>query len=148
MKKFEDSKALAKSLIAAAKGSGTRVEALVQPSDLARLEEKIFLQFTTLGVKTFDVVRKALTRESRLVRFDGRDIRVKVATLPDGTRRAKPEFDDLRRVAEETSRPLAEIRSEVMTALNDTESAPVTLSWKKLASSAMLPLSIFSVTQM
>ena len=106
---------------------GTRVEALVQTSDLARLEEKIFLQFTTLGVKTFDVVRNALERESRLVRFDGRDIRVKVATLPDGTRRAKPEFDDLRRVAEETARPLAEVRSEVMNALNEadlTSSAP------------------------
>jgi len=100
---------------------GTRVEALVQTSDLARLEEKIFTQFTTLGVKTFDVVRNALERESRLVRFDGRDIRVKVATLPDGTRRAKPEFDDLRRVAEETSRPLAEIRSEVMSALNEAD---------------------------
>ena len=98
---------------------GTRVEALVQTSDLARLEETIFLQFTTLGVKTFDVVRNALVRESRLVRFDGRDIRVKVATLPDGTQRAKPEFDDLRRVAEETSRPVSEIRSEVMTALNE-----------------------------
>jgi pyridinium-3,5-bisthiocarboxylic acid mononucleotide nickel chelatase len=100
---------------------GTRVEALVQTSDLARIEEKIFLQFTTLGVKTFDVVRNALVRESRLVRFDGRDIRVKVATLPDGTQRAKPEFDDLRRVAEETSRPLSEIRSEVMSALNDAD---------------------------
>ena len=98
---------------------GTRVEALVQTSDLPRLEEKIFVHFTTLGVKTFDVVRNALVRESRLVRFDGRDIRVKVATLPDGTRRAKPEFDDLRRVAEETARPLSEIRSEVMTVLNE-----------------------------
>jgi uncharacterized protein (TIGR00299 family) protein len=101
---------------------GTRVEALVQTSDLARLEEKIFLQFTTLGVKTFDVVRNALERESHLVRFDGRDIRVKVATLPDGTQRAKPEFDDLRRVAEETSRPLAEVRSEVMSAFNKIDS--------------------------
>ncbi len=103
---------------------GTRVEALVQTSDLARLEEKIFLQFTTLGVKTFDVVRNALVRESRLVRFDGRDIRVKVATLPDGTQRAKPEFDDLKRVAEETARPLSEIRSEVMSAFNEGEFAP------------------------
>ncbi|HEY1952930.1 MAG TPA: nickel insertion protein, partial [Gemmatimonadaceae bacterium] len=100
---------------------GTRVEALVQTSDLARIEAKIFLQFTTLGVKTFDVVRNALERESRLVRYDGRDIRVKVATLPDGTRRAKPEFDDLRRVAEETSRPLADVRTEVMKALDGLE---------------------------
>ena len=97
---------------------GTRVEALVQSSDLARIEGRIFQQFTTLGVKTFDVVRNALERESTLVRFDGRDIRVKVATLPDGTRRAKPEFDDLRRVAEETARPVADVRSAVMKALN------------------------------
>jgi len=90
-----------------------RVEALVRAADLSRLEDKIFQHFTTLGVKTFDVVRSALARESRMVRFDGRDIRVKVATLPDGSKRAKPEFDDLRRIAEETSRPLAEIRSEV-----------------------------------
>ena len=88
---------------------------------IARIEEKIFLQFTTLGVKTFDVMRNALERESRLVRFDGRDIRVKIATLPDGTQRAKPEFDDLRRVAEETSRPLSEIRSEVMNALSESD---------------------------
>ena len=98
---------------------GTRVEALVRASDLPRLEGKIFLHFTTLGVKTFDVVRRALARESRMVRLDGRDIRVKVATLPDGSKRAKPEFDDLRRVAEETSRPLADIRSEVLSALSD-----------------------------
>jgi uncharacterized protein (TIGR00299 family) protein len=97
---------------------GTRVEALVQTSDLARLEAKIFQHFTTIGVKTFDVVRSALQRESKLVRFDGRDIRVKVATLPDGTHRAKPEFDDLRRVAEETERPVAEIRAAVMKSLN------------------------------
>ncbi len=100
---------------------GTRVEALVRGSDLSRIEEKIFQHFTTLGVKTFDVVRSALARESRMVRFDGRDIRVKVATLPDGSKRAKPEFDDLRRIAEETSRPMSEIRSEVLSALDDSK---------------------------
>lgn len=98
---------------------GTRVEALVRATDLGRLEEKIFLNFTTLGVKTFDVMRSALSRESRTVRFDGRDIRVKVATLPDGSHRAKPEFEDLRRVADETARPVSEIRSEVLRALRD-----------------------------
>jgi len=98
---------------------GTRVEALVRDADRTRLEARIFQSFTTLGVKTFDVVRSALARESKMVRFDGRDIRVKVATLPDGSKRAKPEFDDLRKAAEETSRPLAEIRSGVLSALDD-----------------------------
>jgi pyridinium-3,5-bisthiocarboxylic acid mononucleotide nickel chelatase len=97
---------------------GTRVEALVAPADVSRLEEKIFLHFSTIGVKTFDVVRNALSREMRVVHVDGRDVRVKIATLPDGSVRAKPEFEDLRRFAEETSRPFAEARSEVLSALS------------------------------
>jgi uncharacterized protein (TIGR00299 family) protein len=97
---------------------GTRVEALVRSDDLDALEEKIFLHFTTLGVKLFDVVRNALARESRVIKLNGRDIRVKVATLPDGSERSKPEFDDVRRVAEETSRPFADVRAEVLRALS------------------------------
>ena len=100
---------------------GTRVEALVQNTDLKRIEQTMFAHFTTLGVKTFDVLRSALERESTVVRLSGHDIRVKISTLPDGTRRAKPEFDDLRRVAEETARPIAELRQEVMNALWDAE---------------------------
>ena len=100
---------------------GTRVEALVQVADLPRIEETMFTHFTTLGVKTFDVLRSALERESKVVRLNGHDVRVKISTLPDGTRRAKPEFDDLRRVAEETARPVAELREEVMNALWDAE---------------------------
>ena len=100
---------------------GTRVEALVQAADLPRIEETMFTHFTTLGVKTFDVLRSALERESKVVRLNGHDVRVKISTLPDGTRRAKPEFDDLRRVAEETARPVAELREEVMNALWDAE---------------------------
>jgi len=93
----------------------------VQNTDLKRIEQTMFAHFTTLGVKTFDVLRSALERESTVVRLSGHDIRVKISTLPDGTRRAKPEFDDLRRVAEETARPIAELRQEVMNALWDAE---------------------------
>lgn len=106
---------------------GTRVEALVRASDLARLEEKILLQFTTLGVKRVDVVRTALARESRVMRFGGHELRVKVAILPDGTRRAKVEFDDLNRVAQETMRPISEIRAEIMRSLAETSEKAATV---------------------
>lgn len=98
---------------------GTRVEALVRANDVAKLEEKILLNFTTLGVKRVNVARTALHRESRVVTLGGHEIRVKVSTLPDGSLRAKPEFDDLNRVAQETMRPIAEIRDEVLRALSD-----------------------------
>src|SRR3954470_12579160 len=102
---------------------GTRVEALVKTPDLPRFEEKILMLFTTLGVKTTDVVRTALSREFRTVKLNGYDVRVKVATLPDGSERLKPEFDDLRRLSEETSRPLADLRAQVMSALRQANGA-------------------------
>jgi uncharacterized protein (DUF111 family) len=39
----------------------------------------------------------------------GHTIRVKVVTLSDGARRAKPEFDDVQRVALATNRSAADI---------------------------------------
>ena len=92
---------------------GTRVEALVRVADVSRLEEKILLQFTTLGVKRTNVLRTALQRESKVVNLGGHEIRVKVSTLPDGSRRSKAEFDDLNRVAQETMRPITELRAEI-----------------------------------
>jgi uncharacterized protein (DUF111 family) len=39
---------------------------------------------------------------------------LKVVTLPDGTRRAKPEFDDLARVAAATGRTPADVSAAVL----------------------------------
>jgi uncharacterized protein (DUF111 family) len=44
-------------------------------------------------------------------------IRLKVVTLPDGTRRAKPEFDDVSRAAKAQGRSLAEVSAEALAAL-------------------------------
>ena len=97
---------------------GTRVEALVKGGDVTRLEEKILLQFSTLGVKRVAVERTSLYRESRVVKLGGHEIRVKISTLPNGRVRAKAEFDDLHRVAQETMRSIADIRTDVMKALS------------------------------
>jgi uncharacterized protein (DUF111 family) len=51
------------------------------------------------------------------VNLGGHEIRVKVSTLPDGTLRTKAEFDDLNRVAQESMRPIAELRAEIATLL-------------------------------
>ncbi|MDQ3673317.1 MAG: nickel pincer cofactor biosynthesis protein LarC [Gemmatimonadota bacterium] len=102
---------------------GTRVEALVRRGDVARLEERILLQFSTLGVKRVNVQRTALSRESKVVKVGGHEIRVKVSSLPDGTLRVKAEFDDLNRVAQETMRPIAEVRADVMNALGHSTGA-------------------------
>ena len=54
-------------------------------------------------------MRKALERDVRTVNVLGHDVRVKISALPDGRRRAKPEYEDVRLVAEATGRSLQDV---------------------------------------
>ena len=73
------------------------------------LEALLLRETTTIGVRRSVVRRRALARDQRTVRVLGFDIAVKVVELPDGTRRAKPEFEDVQRVAEATGRAARDI---------------------------------------
>ena len=88
---------------------GTRIEILCRPEDAARFEALLLRETTTIGVRRSDVDRVVLAREETTVDVLGHTIRVKVVTLSDGGRRAKPEFDDVQRVALATSRSAADI---------------------------------------
>jgi hypothetical protein len=81
---------------------GTRVEVLAHVMTADHLETELLSQSTTLGVRRMVVERTALPRRTISVDVDGHRIAVKVATLPDGGTRAKPEYIDVHRVAEAT----------------------------------------------
>jgi hypothetical protein len=81
---------------------GTRIEMLAHVMTADRLETLLFNQSTTLGVRRATVERTVLPRRTISVDVDGHRIAVKVATLPDGATRAKPEYIDVHRVAEAT----------------------------------------------
>ena len=88
---------------------GTRVELLCAPADAERFQAMLLTETTTIGVRRSDVRRATLPR--RIVDVDvlGHSVRVKVAVLPDGGSRAKPEFDDVQRIALATGRRPADI---------------------------------------
>jgi uncharacterized protein (TIGR00299 family) protein len=88
---------------------GTRIEVLVRPEQSESLEELLLTATSTIGVRRSAVSRRALPREAHEVEVLGHRVAVKVVTLPGGARRAKPEFEDVRRVAEATSRPVSDI---------------------------------------
>lgn len=96
---------------------GTRVECLVATQDADRLEVLLLMESTTIGVRRFEVARRALPRGERVVSVFGHDLRVKVVTLPDGSTRAKPESDDVVRVAQATGRPVRVVREEARKSL-------------------------------
>jgi uncharacterized protein (TIGR00299 family) protein len=88
---------------------GTRIEILCRPEDAARFEALLLRETTTIGVRRSEVDRVILAREEATVDVLGHSVRLKVVTLSDGAQRAKPEFDDVQRVALATNRSASDI---------------------------------------
>jgi len=77
----------------------------------------LFTHTSTLGVRRTEVERRALPRTTERVHILGFDVRIKVARLPNGTRRAKPEFDDIQAVSRATGRTLSDVSALALAAL-------------------------------
>lgn len=86
-----------------------RVEVLCRPADAAALEELLLVETTTIGVRRREVARRALARDVIRITILGHEVSAKRVTLPDGRKRAKPEFADVQHVALATGRPLQDI---------------------------------------
>jgi len=84
--------------------AGTRIEVLASARNAAELEAAILRDTSSIGVRHAVVRRRALPRKAGTVKVLGHDIAVKVVDVGDGRRRAKPEFDDVQRVALATGR--------------------------------------------
>lgn len=95
---------------------GTRVEVLATRELANHLEDVLFAHSSSIGVRRAIVERHALPRAVHTVHALDHDIRVKVVTLPTGERRAKPEHEDVARVATETGRPLREVAASARAA--------------------------------
>jgi uncharacterized protein (TIGR00299 family) protein len=95
---------------------GVRLEVLARPANARRLEEELFASTTTLGVRRTLIERRALRREQRTVDVLGHAVRVKVATLPGGGQRGKPEYEDVQVVSQATGRSLGDVTSLALAA--------------------------------
>ncbi len=95
---------------------GARVEALSTAALADRIENAIFRHGSSIGVRRSFVERHALLRDERTVLLHGEAIRIKRVALPGGGSRAKPEFDDVRRLATRLGRPLRDIAAEALAA--------------------------------
>lgn len=78
---------------------GARLEALVPEAALDRVLRMLFAATTTIGARYWPVRRVALPRGEDTVVWEGQTIRRKRVTLPDGTERWKPEYDDVVKAA-------------------------------------------------
>ena len=79
-----------------------------------RLAAMILQETTTIGVRCYPVSRILLAREAKKVKTRFGDVTVKIVTQPDGTERATPEYDDLKRIASAKRTTLKIVHDEVM----------------------------------
>lgn len=87
--------------------------------DLGRLDELANLalrETTTLGLRYRSVARRILARETLVTETSWGAVVVKIGVTPDGERRAKPEFEDVARVAREAGVPFAEVHAAALAA--------------------------------
>ena len=84
--------------------AGTRLEALVAPEQMDEVESLLLGETTSIGVRRSVIHRRALPRTRRCVTVLGHEIALKVVELPSGGCRAKPEFEDVQRVAVATGK--------------------------------------------
>jgi len=85
---------------------GILLQVLCEPADRERLSAVIFSETSTIGLRSYLVARVALRRESKDVATAYGAVRVKLAYGPDGRVNAAPEYEDCKRLAQETQTPL------------------------------------------
>jgi len=88
---------------------GVRVEVLCALADADRLETLLLSESSSIGVRRTLVSRRALPRRELRITVDGYTIRLKEVTLPDGSTRVKPEWDDVQLASRALGRPATEI---------------------------------------
>ncbi|HLJ40495.1 MAG TPA: nickel pincer cofactor biosynthesis protein LarC [Candidatus Acidoferrales bacterium] len=90
---------------------GQLVTLLCEPSNLKRLIDLIFRETTTIGIRTHEVRRQTLARESVPVETPLGTIRMKISRLNGTLLNAAPEYEDCRKIATQKGLPLKEVLS-------------------------------------
>jgi uncharacterized protein (TIGR00299 family) protein len=93
---------------------GTRVSALVRAERIPSVEQVLFREGTTLGVRRRAVVRTELPRRTVEVATEHGTVRLKVGELGGEVVHIAPEYEDCRALAEATGVPLREIIRQAM----------------------------------
>jgi uncharacterized protein (TIGR00299 family) protein len=93
---------------------GTLLTVLAPPELREKLESILFSETTTLGIRGYSVRRTKLSRDVETVETPSGAIRIKVGRRDGKIQSASPEFEDCRRAARESGRPLIDVMDEAM----------------------------------
>jgi hypothetical protein len=97
---------------------GWLLSVIVEKEKLAHVEETMFRETTTFGLRRYPVERAKLSREFREVMTPYGTVRVKIGSREGKVVTVSPEFEDCRRAALEKGAPLREVIEAAIRAFN------------------------------
>ncbi len=97
---------------------GVCLHALAREADLGELARLVFLHSSGIGLRWQRMQRLVLERQIQKVDTPWGELSVKAVSLPGGDVRRKPEYDELRALAERSGLPLLELARRIDTLLN------------------------------
>ncbi|MBE5854376.1 MAG: nickel pincer cofactor biosynthesis protein LarC [Lachnospiraceae bacterium] len=92
---------------------GTMISVICSKEQIPTMEDILFHETTTIGIRRCSMERTVLPRKPRSIETAYGSLQVKECTLPDGTIRLYPEYDSMRELAEKTGKSMLEIRKLV-----------------------------------
>lgn len=103
---------------------GVKLSVLCPQSRIQAIEQVLFAETTTLGIRRWPVQRHVLARQAHTVQTPWGPIEGKVGWQPDGPPRFAPEFEDCQRIALETGVPLRQVYEAALRAFDGTNLPP------------------------
>lgn len=87
---------------------------LCDQTDIYKLQNIIFEETTTIGIRRVEMERTVLSREIRMVDTAFGPVHVKVCTLPGGDLRAYPEYNDIKQLCKSSGKSFQDVFRMVM----------------------------------
>jgi len=103
---------------------GIVLTALAPPQKAEAVAGVVLAETTSLGVRLQEVRRRVLARQMETVHMSGGPVRIKVATVGRGRTKAAPEYQDCKRIAEQSGRPVRDVMDEAMLAYRKQSRGP------------------------
>jgi hypothetical protein len=98
---------------------GIKLTVLCRETEKEKLIKSILTETTSIGLRFYDVERKVLRREIKLIDTEFGKVRVKFSSLGDSILKATPEYEDCKKIAKKLNMPLAEVMEKINLFLKD-----------------------------
>ncbi|KGG79869.1 hypothetical protein Y919_09510 [Caloranaerobacter azorensis H53214] len=96
-----------------------KLSVLVNEKDIKAIQEVIFRETTSIGIRKYEVEKIMLERDFSKISTNYGEVTVKNSYYKGERIKSKPEYEDCRRLAEENNVPIGEIYREVYKRIED-----------------------------